>query len=75
MNNTRKIQCWIYVKFENITNKKYYICDECHMIHKSDGNKVTINSDLSIHVHNNCANKLQKKVHKLLNKRIFEKYN
>jgi len=72
MKNSRKFQCKIYQWFYKLSNNKYYICDECHKIHKTDNNKLVINNELCIFVHNICYKKLQNYAVKLLHDTIFK---
>lgn len=62
----RRIQCLWYRIFWYITNGKYYICDECHKIHPSDGNFTNINLNMGIRVSLVCSEKLRVRVNKLL---------
>lgn len=57
----RKIELTFYSIFSIVTFHKYYICEECHKIHKRTGNEFEACGGWYRHhvfVSNDCANKV-----------------
>ena len=57
----RRIQLIFYSIFSIITFHKYYICEECHKVHKRTGNEFEVCDGWykpHIFVSNDCANKV-----------------
>ena len=38
----RKVQLTLYSLFSIITGNRYYICEDCHRIHKKTGNELAL---------------------------------
>lgn len=63
------------------TNDAYYVCEECHKIHKRDGNEIRLTDDMEhllLHriwygsVSRECFIKQQNEVRKILYEAIFK---
>lgn len=55
----RKVELTFYSLFSIVTFNKYYICEDCHKIHKRNGNEFTICGgwyEPYVFVSNDCAN-------------------
>jgi len=55
MRITRKLEFVEYWLADKITNHKYYLCDYCHELHKTNENKIVINPIIPICIHKFCA--------------------
>lgn len=66
----RKIELIPRIFIKLITRNKYYICEDCHKIHKRNGAEFDINLNWAITVNNNCANNTIKKTYELLRNTI-----
>lgn len=74
----RKIELIFYSVFSIVTFHKYYICEECHKIHKRTGNEFEVCGGWYEHhvfVANECANKLMRDAMKSLHNAILENLN
>ena len=64
------------------TKDKYYICEECHKIHKRDGNEIRFDEDTERNMYHSmwyasvsreCFNRQQEKVWRLLRESMFKR--
>ena len=65
----RKIELTFYSLFSIVTFHKYYICENCHKIHKRTGNEFDICGgwyEPHVFVSNDCAQKTIKKAKEVL---------
>jgi hypothetical protein len=65
----RKIELTFYSLFSVVTFHKYYICEECHKIHKRTGNEFEVCGGWykpHVFVSYKCANKVINNSRKLL---------
>ena len=59
MKFTRKVELTFYSLFSILTLHKYYICEDCHKIHKRTGNEFKVCGgwyEPHVFVSNDCAN-------------------
>ena len=71
----RRIQLTFYSIFSIITFHKYYICEECHKIHKRIGKELEICGGWykpHIFVSNDCARKVMSDAGKALREAILD---
>ena len=71
----RRIQLIYYSIFSIITFHKYYICDECHNVHKRTGKEFEVCGGWykpHIFVSNDCANKVISNARKTLRKALLD---
>ena len=71
----RKIELVFYSLFSIVTFHKYYICEDCHKIHKRTGNEFKSCGGWyknHVFVSNHCANKTIAKAGKALRDAILE---
>ncbi len=73
MKLSRKIVTGLYRLFYFVSFHKFYICEECKLIHKNTDKKIIINDRLRIYVKNKCANNLNVKAHKIFSDAIKRK--
>ena len=65
----RKIELTFYSLFSIVTFNKYYICDDCHKIHKRTGNEFAVCGswyEPYVFVSNDCANATIRRAQKVL---------
>ena len=73
----RKIELTFYSLFSIATFHKYYICEDCHKIHKRTGNEFEACGgwyEPHVFVSNDCAQATINRAFKALRDSIFEKY-
>ena len=71
----RRIQLAFYSIFSIITFHKYYICEECHKVHKRTGNEFEVCGGWykpHIFVSNDCANKVINNARKALREALLD---
>ena len=71
----RRIQLIFYSIFSIITFHKYYICEECHKVHKRIGKEFEACGGRYKHhifVSNDCANKVINNARKTLREAILD---
>ena len=69
MKFSRKIELTLYSLFSIITFNKFYICEDCHRVHKRTGHEFTICGgwyEPYVWVSEDCARKTIRKAHKIL---------
>ena len=74
MKISRKTELTFYSLFSILTFHKYYICENCHKIHKRIGNEFEICDGWYEHhvfVSNDCANATIKRAMEVLRKHMF----
>lgn len=77
MKFSRKLQLTFYSIFSILTFHKYYICEECHKIHKRIGNEIKVCGGWykpHVFVSQECAHKVMDNALSLLRDHIFKKY-
>ena len=62
----RKIELLPRVLLKWITHNRYYICEECHRIHKRNGKELDLSSKWAITVSVECASNVARKARKLI---------
>lgn len=73
----RKVELTFYSLFSIVTFNKYYICDECHKIHKRTGNEFAVCGgwyEPYVFVSNDCANATINRAYKVLRDSIWDEY-
>lgn len=76
MKLSRKIELTFYSLFSIITFHKYYICDECHKIHKRTGHEFTVCGgwwEPYVFVSNDCAQATIRRACEALRKSMMER--
>lgn len=71
----RRVQLTFYSIFSIITFHKYYICEECHKIHKRTGNEFEVCDGWykpHIFVSNVCASNVISKARKSLRESLLD---
>ena len=75
MSIKRKIELTFYSLFSIVTFHKYYICEDCHKIHKRTGNEFEVCGGWYEHhvfVSNDCANKTINNTRKMLFEEVLK---
>lgn len=78
MKISRKVELTFYSLFSILTFHKYYICEDCHKIHKRTGNEFPICGGWYEHhvfVSVDCANATISRAFNTLKQRAFDKLN
>lgn len=73
----RKIELTFYSLFSIVAFHKYYICEDCHKIHKRTGNEFKVCGGWYKHhvfVSDNCTNKVINDARKKLRESILNNY-
>ena len=73
----RKMELTLLSLFSIVTFHKYYICEDCHKIHKRNGNEFTVCGgwyEPHVFVSINCANVTIKRAVNILKRSILNKW-
>lgn len=76
MKISRKIQLTLYSLFTIVTFHKFYICEDCHKIHRFSGNEMQICGgwyEPYVYVSNKCAENTINKAYKILRESILKR--
>ena len=71
----RRVELTFYSLFSILTFHKYYICEDCHKIHKRNGNEFKVCGgwyEPHVFVSIDCANKVMNDVRKKLRELILK---
>ena len=73
----RKVELILYSLFSIVTFHKYYICEDCHKIHKRTGNEFACCGgwyEPHVFVSNDCARETIKRAVNALRQSVFDKW-